>query len=233
MDGGDGDDRIRGGDATDTIDAGAGDNVVVSGRQYDEVDLGPGDDHLYRAGFDNVVCGSGPDTVHSSGGGIRGTMVGCERFVSDDPTTGGFFNAAGIYETGPDPDLAWASAGLRTGPAQAGGSLTSSGYGYAQTKRLTAGVDVRYDTVLGRLVLGRDGDDMITGTQAADHLEGEAGHDLLDGQAGADVLQGRTDDDDVIAVGGGRDTVDCGPGRDVLEVDPGDHVRRCERVERE
>ena len=63
----------------------------------------------------------------------------------------------------------------------------------------------------GAFVLGRAGNDRISGTWLSEYLEGEAGHDLLDGKP---------------------DVVDRGSGEDTAIGDRADTGRGCERAHR-
>jgi Ca2+-binding RTX toxin-like protein len=85
------------------------------------------------------------------------------------------------------------------------------------------------------ILLGGDGDDLLTGSRSDDLLEGGAGSDQLDGRAGKDLLYAEDTSTvfgsgigvvDVLDGGHGDDQLFGGPGNDVLFGADGDDVIR-------
>jgi Ca2+-binding RTX toxin-like protein len=82
------------------------------------------------------------------------------------------------------------------------------------------------------LILGGDGNDVITGGSGPDELFGQAGDDILRGMGGADVLEGGDGNDfldggtgdDALSGGDGNDTLIGGDGSDELSGDHGDDI---------
>ncbi|MGE5746655.1 MAG: hypothetical protein ACM33U_05285, partial [Solirubrobacterales bacterium] len=76
----------------------------------------------------------------------------------------------------------------------------------------------------GRIVVGSDGADRISGTP---------GNDLIKPRAGDDAVRALAGDDRVNVRGGGRDRVNCGGGTDTVKADENDKVtRNCEQRSR-
>jgi Ca2+-binding RTX toxin-like protein len=197
------------------------------------VRLGSGDDQFYLGGQDEVDCGPGFDTVHVNANqgvparpvALRPTDIvpgaktlGCEQAIGDAPFQ---------LPAAPDLTAGWTNAGQRAGAGAgaARGSLDPTTQAPFAI-RLTNHRDVfaGLGGLAGTVVLGRDGDDDITGTQVADHLEGELGNDTLSGRGGDDHLFGRIGNDklfgdagdDELQGGRGRDVLSGGPGNDTL-----------------
>lgn len=127
---------------------------------------------------------------------------------------------------GADPTAGWTNLGRRTGRAAAAGSLDSSQPRHVIV--LTARDDIHSGEIVlpggapgGLLILGRDGDDPISGVANGDTSRASAattcsstrrrrppvrrtGDDRLFGEEGNDELQG----------GRGRDALSGGPGND-------------------
>ena len=72
-------------------------------------------------------------------------------------------------------------------------------------------------------IVGRNGNDQITGGGGADSIDGGNGRDVLAGGAGADTLFGRQGNDNLDG-GDQNDTLDGGSGRDNLVGGGGDDV---------
>lgn len=75
------------------------------------------------------------------------------------------------------------------------------------------------------MIIGTEGDDVLTGTPFDDIICGLGGNDRLDGGEGYDVLVGGAGDDHLIG-GPGMDCLAPGPGEDVLVDQPNDVVVR-------
>lgn len=95
--------------------------------------------------------------------------------------------------------------------------------------------------VVGRVVLGTFGSDLLSGSIGADLIRARGGNDRVEagkgrdrviGGPGNDVLYSGSGTDVVLARDNQLDFVACGPGRDIAFVDWRDHVRGCETVKR-
>jgi hypothetical protein len=76
----------------------------------------------------------------------------------------------------------------------------------------------------GRLVVGSDSSDSITGTAGDDRIKPRAGNDAVRALAGDDAINVR---------GGGKDRVNCGGGTDSVKADKRDKLaKNCERRSR-
>jgi RTX calcium-binding nonapeptide repeat (4 copies) len=87
----------------------------------------------------------------------------------------------------------------------------------------TPGSDVLSGSIGADLIRARDGDDRIFAGSGNDRAIGGSGKDFLYAGSGNDVLRARD---------GRVDFVACGVGKDVAIVDRRDHVRSCETVDR-
>jgi hypothetical protein len=84
VDGGNGDDRLRGGKGDDALFGGDGDDRVKGGQDNDYLDGGEGDDILNGRGDgdkDKIVCGDGYDVVKLG----RGDVILVEAGSSEHP----------------------------------------------------------------------------------------------------------------------------------------------------
>ena len=71
LNGGDGDDTIRGGSGGDDINGGNGNDTIHSDTGPDRIDAGPGDDMIHvnsdpPSAIGSIDCGDGNDTVYNS-----------------------------------------------------------------------------------------------------------------------------------------------------------------------
>ncbi|WP_137885651.1 peroxidase family protein [Pseudomonas sp. 2FE] len=71
--------------------------------------------------------------------------------------------------------------------------------------------------LVGALIIGTAGDDVLNGTAFDDEIQGLGGNDTLNGLAGNDILSGGAGDD-VLNGGAGSDTMAGGAGNDTYEV---------------
>lgn len=178
MQGGDGDDLIRGGGAADTIGGGAGDDQIDAGGGDDDLDGGDGDDIIWAGeGDDTLSGGAGDDILHGQDG--DDSLLGGEGDDSlfghddDDSLAGG----AGL-------DTLIGGMGDDTLDGGEGDDLLDGGMG-SDTQDGGAGNDTLYgafpegDDYADDFLNGGDGDDtLVLGT--GDHGSGGAGADIFD-----------------------------------------------------
>ena len=213
LEGGDGDDQIRGAPLFSN-----GYIVTLLG--------GPGADTIDTNGSDIVDGGVGDDRIVGPAQGPDGTItggVGTDTFAyalpADSPVSfiltpldiGLKLAAPGVpntqtipYESIEVADLTLADAAETVDGSAFGGSLR---------------------------VQARGGADTVTGTSLADTIDGGAGNDFLEGGGGADVYRGGAGLDLIHARDGIADSGDCGSEEDTLEADAVDVLTLCERIE--
>jgi Ca2+-binding RTX toxin-like protein len=227
--GGTGNDSLRGGDGDDMLTGGDGNDVLMGGQGIDVVDAGTGNDVLGDSSnfgdpnFSHLnIEGLGNDTY------LFGRGDGWDTVYDRDSTAGNldtiFFKAGVAVQ---DVQVARSENALLLtlrngldrlqvmGQFDAAGTSTS-GWQIEQIRFVDSPSTVWYaQDVQTMALLGRSGDDTITGFAVADtivggdgddKLAGDSGNDLLGGDAGNDLLQGNA----------GNDTLDGGAGNDVL-----------------
>jgi Ca2+-binding RTX toxin-like protein len=192
---------------TDTIDfsptvAGVTVNLGVTGNQIVNTNLTMS---LSSAtAFENLVGGSGDDTVFGTSG--TNQIFGGD---GDDALDGGAGN-----------DTLWGDAGDDT---LAGGLGNDSLDGGDGTDNLLGGDGT--DSLVGGdgndTLDGGAGADTLDGGDGADDLSGGAANDTLDGGGGDDSLDGG-DGNDSLSGGAGNDTLTTSAGVDSLDGDDGD-----------
>lgn len=172
LNGGGGDDLLKGGAGRDAISGGGGDDRLVGGSGDDDIDGGDDDDRLLgRVGADHLKGGAGDDVLR--GGGGVDHLAGGE---GNDLLAGGAGDDTALGGAGDDA--------LRGG---AGDDWLAGGTG---ADALTGGAGA--DTLDGG-----EGDDTLDGGAGADYLNAGAGNDILrlssdtyaTGDAGSDVFE--------------------------------------------
>ncbi|MEM1301587.1 MAG: hypothetical protein AAGH17_03310 [Pseudomonadota bacterium] len=190
LDGGSGNDVLRGLEGADTIygrdgadwiDGGDGNDVIRAGGGDDAVLGRDGNDRLYGdAGNDNIAAHGGDDEVY---GGDGDDLLGGS--FGNDIMHGGSGNDT--IGSGPDDDFIFAGTG---------DDVASGGWGTDQVE-------------------GGDGNDTLAGSYGNDIVRGGAGNDSLGGGTGTDYLYG-DDGDDLLGAGDDNDWVYGGTGNDFL-----------------
>lgn len=231
--GGAGNDTIKGGSARNVINGGDGNDLLLGGMESDTLSGGAGDDSLLGGGqADSLSGGDGNDVVDGQGG--SGDIV--DGGAGDDTLEGG----AGL-------DIIRGGEGLDTyierqdaANKRLSITLTNSQVSGLEPHgvEILSGVELavieggsnsdRIDASAfsGSVTLfGGRGDDILIGGNNNDVLHGEEGSDSLEGRLGHDYLTGG-DGDDRLQGGGGDDTLDAGDGDDKLLGNSGDDVMR-------
>ncbi|WP_135501533.1 Hint domain-containing protein [Roseovarius aestuariivivens] len=221
---GDGDQRIVGDAAAETITTGSGADDIDGAGGNDTIDAGAGADTVEGGeGSDLITGGDGDDLLTDSGTGGGNT----------ETIHGGAGNDT--IDAGARSDTVYGGDGddLIT---DSGGSFSDDTlYGEAGNDTIDGGE--REDLIDGGSgndsLLGGAGDDTILGGTGADFLRGEAGADSLDGGDGNDTLRGGAGNDtllggdgisDQIYGGSGNDLIDGGAGQDGVFIDQDDGV---------
>jgi Ca2+-binding RTX toxin-like protein len=221
IDGGAGDDTIkgddfgrdlRGGVGDDTIDGGAGADIINGGAGDDVIDGGSGNDKIQISGieaqFDTIDGGADVDTIVAVGT-LAVTLAGFNAGVSNIENWTG--NKKEILGDAGDNILnfsALASFADVTFVNGAAGNDTITGTIFADDLRGGTGKDT---------LNGGGGADKLDGGDGNDNVNGDAGDDTLTGGLGADVLDGGADND-TINGGAGIDTYSAGTGIDIFQV---------------
>ncbi len=229
VDGGDGNDVIRGGDGDETLLGGAGNDVVAGGAGADVMDGGTHDTSVF--GFDTLDYSDSPEGVQvnlgdatqstsapikgAAGTGFGGHAEG-DTFQNFEKVIGSAFD-----------DFVYGAAGMNEVDLGAGNDTFDNDAPLVSDNLvfLGAGNDVARTGAGDDLVDAGSGNDWVQGEDGADRLFGGEGGDLLLGGNGADQLDGGADadalfggaDGDTLRGGSGNDLLSGGSGDDVLE----------------
>lgn len=215
--GGDGDDRVYGGDANDSLSGGEGSDDLFGAAGNDTVNGDGGDDF--------VNGGVGTDTVNGGDG---------DDFIGSSTTETIAADAGDVYSGGAGLDQIFVAAATddedETTDVFTPLPVTVTLDGAANDGRPGEG-----DNVLGDVEIASGGQlgDTLVGNEATNQLSGSAGNDAIDGGRGNDILQGQDGDDRMTSRDGFADVVTCGAGNDVAVVDTLDTVSTdCETIDR-
>ncbi len=193
LNGGDGDDVLKGGVSAEIINGDAGQDIITAGSGNDTVDGGTGADFINGdAGDDSIAGGSENDTINGGAG--------------NDSLDGGLDNDS--LSGGDGNDTAVGGFGNDTMAGEVGNDSLSGGLG---SDAMSGGVG--NDTVDG----GRN-DDTISGDGGHDRLLGDHGNDVIGGGSGDDTILGG-DGDDTITGGIDNDLISGGDGNDFVHGD--------------
>ena len=243
LDGGRGNDILKGWQANDTLLGGAGDDEIKGSGGNDHVEGGDGNDSLspdtyYGPGNDYVDGGPGIDTVDDWS--IPSNDYHPPVSVSMDGVANDGRTSAGEADNVVNVEKITSSI-----------SGTLSGSAGDDEFRVWANVNEGNSTLLGN-----GGNDKLTTGDYQDTLDGGAGNDVINGGFGNDVLTGGPGQDTIFADAtsascgwysytckipfgndvvnardGEADTIDCGVGEDRAIVDKIDVVSGCETVD--
>ena len=237
LDGGEGNDLLIGGDGVDTLRGGAGNDTLIGGKGND-VKLGEAGDDLFvwnnGDGSDLMEGGADSDTVQVNGANgagddfsidpngarIRFQRRNLRPFVLDIGSSesldvnsrGGndrirVFNLLGVADI-QTIDLDGGEGSDRFDARTLGSTINFIARG-REGNDVIVGSD-RADILLGGLgrdvILGRNGNDIVIGGDGNDIIFGQDGNDFLMGNGGRDFLFG----------GNGDDRLNGGPDRDFL-----------------
>lgn len=204
LEGGSGDDTLRGNAAANALVGGAG-NDTLSGRDgNDWLDGGPGGDTLTGgADGDELDGGTGADDLN--GGGGDDLLLGGPGADAMTGGTGG--NDWVDYEESTEPIEA--QIGVGGGAKGEGDAISASVEG----------------------ILGGAGDDLLRGNSDPNGLAGGPGNDRLDPGGESDAVWGDAGDDVLSLNDGAEDAGECGDGSDTALADEDDWLAAdCETV---
>ena len=204
--GGLGGDTVVAGTGNDTISGNFGNDLLSGGAGADRVEGG--------VGTDTIRGGLGADTL--SGGADADTFIVENNFGADTIIGGEASGETGDSDT---VDFSLLSAGMTViysanETANATDNTDTLGFSEVEALTMTDHDDVvdATNTTQGVSVLGKAGDDILTGGDGGDTLAGGDGNDYIDGGAG----------DDFLTTGLGQDTLIGGSGDDTLMNSSGD-----------
>lgn len=205
------------------------DDKIRDGKANDFLD-GLGGDDLFRVstGMDRIHGGQGTDTLRLRGNADEWDVYrladGTLAFIGDD----GLKVATGIERVEFEGIAVGNSSLFNKAFEVRAHELSFDGnwferwfnddVAYSHATEGTAGAD----TLTGKVIFARDGDDVVTGTKEADVLSGGNGSDVLTGGGGADRLYGGANDD-VLVSDGGDDVLNGGHGRDTFVFNSSSH----------
>lgn len=210
-----GSDVMNGGAGTDTVDYHARTNdltVTMDGAAANDGESGENDN--VKGDVENILCGSGDDTV--TGNSLNNVITGG---AGDDTLNGGSGDDTFLMGAAADgDDVINGGSGVDTVDYSGRSAdltlvldgATASG-DLANSEADTLGTDVEN-------VVAGSGDDTITGNASANELVGGDGDDTIDGLGGDDTIEGGNDDD-VINCGSGFDVHVGSAGTDTVNSD--------------
>jgi Ca2+-binding RTX toxin-like protein len=223
-DGGDGDDRIDGGsnsfDSIEYLFGGAGNDTLLGRRGDDVLDGGAGADLMSGGTSSDCetagLCRINNDTV-TYAGRVNRVRADADIAAADD----------GERDEG-DTIIADVERIVGGKGNDVLGGITTNFFTFDTSRRLVgmvlegrAGNDILRGTRAPDSVGGGPGDDLIRGGGRADSLSAGRGDDRLVGDAGQDRLRAGRGQDVLFARDHQRDRVNGGPGRDRARIDEG------------
>jgi Ca2+-binding RTX toxin-like protein len=175
-----------------------------------DMEAGSASGFVFLAGVENVISGSGNDTLAGDAGantlnGGDGNDV-LNGGAGNDTLTGGAGNDTFIASIGDGEDIYNGGAGNDTY------DLSGTTAGATVTATSATSAQIGTDTLsLIENFIGSQGNDIITGSAAANVIDGQAGDDIIDAGGGADIIIG----------GLGNDIMNGGAGNDAFVFAPG------------
>lgn len=183
VEGGNGADTIRVGNAFNTVQGGAGDDTIIGFRGRDQLAGGGGDDYIRGQGSGDIL----------RGGNGNDTLLGADGF---DSIFGG--NGNDFIRGADGDDTLLGEAGNDTIEGVDGDDSIRGGSGGDLISGNSGNDIVRGGTGADTL-MGGDGNDLLQGSGGRDVIGGGNGRDVLTGDEGRDSLMGGDDEDLLIA----------------------------------
>ena len=168
-----GDDILNGGAGITAMDGGLGADVLVGGAGITTMTGGAGDDTL-TAGPGVTVMDGGKDNDRMTGGAGETTMDGGEGI---DQMTGG--GGKTVMRGGSGSDVMSGGSGITTMVGGGGDDVMRGGSGPAS-------------------MAGGSGADQLTGGGGLNEMKGEEGHDVMTGGSGPSTMSGGPNNDTLI-----------------------------------
>ncbi|WP_426112036.1 calcium-binding protein [Pseudomonas sp. DSP3-2-2] len=226
-----GNDTLDGGEGNDTLYGEGGNDTLLGGKGNDNLSSGDGDDFLDGgAGTDSLAGGKGSDTYIFRKGYGQETI----NNSAYNDTTEHKLDVIRLEDLNmSDVTIRRESDDLLIQIKESGGTLrvsshfstsTISGYAIDQLQ-FADGTVLGNAQIKAALLLGTDGDDVLTGYGTDDVITGEDGNDTLSGSSGNDRLDGGDgkdtlsgdDGNDLLLGGSGNDSLNGGYGNDLLD----------------
>ena len=247
INGGAGNDQVRGGSGADVLNGNEGNDVIRAGPGNDSLNGGTGNNQLFgENGNDSMTAGLGADvfdggfntdTVNYSTR-TKGLTISLDGVANDGelivvqqpfplPPLGQIPEGDDVRENvenviggaGGDLIVAGPTAVNNTFDGR-GGNDRLEGRGGADNLIGGAGDDTLLGGVSGDLLQGGTGNDRLLGGAGNDDLRGGDNDDVLVGGAGVDAMRGEAGNDVLIASDTFADTlIDGGSGFDIADVD--------------
>lgn len=226
IDGGGGDDEIRGTDSDDLLFGGTGNNLINSGKGNDRINTGDGNDVIFGGlgddlietgdGDDEIEGGEGDDLLFGGTGNNRiNAGKGNDRINTGDGNDV-IFGGLGddLIESGVGDDEIEGGDGDDLLFGGAGNNLVNAGKG---NDRINTGDgnDVIFGGLDDDVIESGSGDDEIAAGDGDDIIFGGTGNNLVNAGKGNDRINTR-DGNDVIFGDEGDDEVSTGSGDDLL-----------------
>ncbi|HET7051241.1 MAG TPA: hypothetical protein VFI54_23445 [Solirubrobacteraceae bacterium] len=261
LDGGAGNDVLRGPASTDTTErlvGGDGNDTITGGTGADTIDGGAGNDDLNgRAGPDVMRGGDGNDNLRADDWQEQSTDV-IDGGPGYDQIENNWVSEVGEYQ----PPIVVSIDGIANdGRPSENDNVNGVERIYLNAAASLTGSDgpdelIVFNNDAPSTLNGSGGDDKLSGFDLDDTIDGGAGNDMLEGGygndtitggAGRDVINGDVNgatctwiqcrspygNDMIYARDGEVDNITCGVGEDVVEADPSDTVAPdCETVNR-
>jgi Ca2+-binding RTX toxin-like protein len=261
LDGGTGNDVLRGADFTETTDTllgGEGNDKITGGSGADTIEGGAGDDELdARQGPDVVHGGDGNDKLGADYWDEQSTDV-VDGGAGYDQIENNWVSGFGNHQ----PPIVVSIDGVANdGRPNENDNVTNVERIYLNEAATLTGSDgpdefTVFNNDAGSTFDGRGGDDKLTGFDLDDMIDGGAGNDTIEGGYGHDTIVGGPGrdtingdstgalcgytqcrnpygNDKIDARDGEADNVTCGIGEDVVEADAADTIAPdCETVHR-
>lgn len=227
LSGWDGNDTLQGDAGNDRLDGGLGDDVLLGGTGADtlvgdygndRLSGGTGNDTLQGQAHSDTyefAAGDGQDTIDDNG--IDGTDV-LEFAEGITP------ESVEVVRDGLDLYLRIQGTSDQIKVLNVFQNDGQSALGLDEVRFADGSVWTRAD-LLAKVLLGGDGNDLLTGYASNDLLVGAGGGDTMDGGSGNDVLDGGADADS-LSGGDGNDDLAGGLGSDILAGGDGDDTYR-------
>jgi Ca2+-binding RTX toxin-like protein len=206
VDGGSGDDVIKGSDGSDLIAGGEGNDIL---------DGGAGDDRIVGdRGSDTMNGNAGDDTLVWNNGDGTDVMNGDEG--SDDVEVNGSATAGDVFDVQPNGSrIAFNRANLVPFSLDIGSSETMHANGLGGDDKVTVGNVGRFEVTAD----GGSGRDTLTGGSGSETFLGGSGNDTINPGGGLDVVSGGDGDDTVNVRDNAADVARGGDGTDSVVAD--------------
>lgn len=219
LDGGGGEDIIRGGQGQDSIYGGDQDDTLLGGIGTSDA----GDFIFGGSGLDSISGAGGTDELfgESDNDTIYAFVKGTDRDDGGNLIDGGDDNDSLLGSLGGDTMLGRNGRDRILGAA---GSNVICGGGHIDEILGGTGSDRINGEGEEDVIRGGLGNDYIWGDDGADEIHGDEGDDFIDGEQGADGLYGESGNDRIVDVDVSNTGIDGGDGNDEINCFDGNNL---------